>query len=79
MTKAKGERVLAFLEELNTVIGVLSLKEETLEIPPEIQKAFEKRQSTKSFRVEMKGTNNLKLFLPLTPFFVKFVRVMIAD
>ncbi len=50
VTKAEGERVLTFLEELNTVIGVLPLKEETLEIPSEIQKAFEKRQGARALK-----------------------------
>lgn len=44
----EGENVLAFLEELDTVLGVLPLQKETLEIPPEIQKAFEKRQAARA-------------------------------
>lgn len=48
VSKSEAEKVLAFLEELNTVLAVLPLKEKEVEIPPEIQEAFEKRQAARA-------------------------------
>lgn len=44
----EAQKALTFLEELDTVLGVLPLKQESLEIPPEIQEAFEKRQAARA-------------------------------
>lgn len=48
VSKSEAEKVFAFLEELNTVLGVLPLQEKEVEIPPEIQEAFEKRQAARA-------------------------------
>ncbi|MDN3509249.1 MAG: cysteine--tRNA ligase [Candidatus Neptunochlamydia sp.] len=48
VSKSEAEKVLAFLEELSTVLAVLPLQEKEVEIPPEIQEAFEKRQATRA-------------------------------
>ncbi|MCB1107018.1 MAG: cysteine--tRNA ligase [Chlamydiia bacterium] len=44
MTAQEGQNVLFFLKDLDCVLGVLPLEEEVVEIPPEVQKAFEKRE-----------------------------------
>ena len=48
VSKSEAKKVLAFLEELNTVLAVLPLQEKEVEIPPEIQEAFEKRQAARA-------------------------------
>ncbi|MCP5505786.1 MAG: cysteine--tRNA ligase [Chlamydiales bacterium] len=48
ISQEEAQKALAFLEELNTVLGVLPLKQESLEIPQEIQEAFEKRQAARA-------------------------------
>ncbi len=48
LSKILAESVLTFLEGINTVLGVLPLKEESLEISLEIQEAFEKRQAARA-------------------------------
>ena len=44
VSKSEAEKVFSFLKEVNTVLAVLPLKEEGLDIPEEIQDAFEKRE-----------------------------------
>lgn len=48
ISKEEAEKALTFFEELDTVLGVLPLKQESLEIPSEIQEAFEKRQAARA-------------------------------
>ncbi|MEM8728200.1 MAG: cysteine--tRNA ligase [Chlamydiota bacterium] len=44
VSTSEAEKVLVFLEELNTVLAVLPLREKEVAIPPEIREAVEKRQ-----------------------------------
>lgn len=48
VTAAEAKNVLSFLEELDTVLAVLPLKEEPLTIPHAVQEAFEKRQAART-------------------------------
>ncbi|MDJ0652097.1 MAG: cysteine--tRNA ligase [Simkaniaceae bacterium] len=48
VSKSEAEKVLGFLEGLNTVLAVLPLQEKVVDIPPEIQEAFEKRQAARA-------------------------------
>lgn len=48
VTAVEAASVLTFLEELDTILAVLPLQEESLTIPPEIQEAFEKRQTARA-------------------------------
>lgn len=48
VTKSEAEKVLAFLEELNTVLAVLPLAKENLEVPFAIQEAFERREAARA-------------------------------
>jgi cysteinyl-tRNA synthetase len=47
VSKEGAQSVLRFLTEVDEVLGVLPFDEETLEIPQEIQEAFEKRQAAR--------------------------------
>jgi cysteinyl-tRNA synthetase len=48
ITSDEAQDVLSFLEELDAVLGVLPLEEETLSIPIGVQEAFEKRQAARA-------------------------------
>lgn len=48
ISSEEAQSALAFLDELDHVLGVLPLKQESLEIPQEIQEAFEKRQAARA-------------------------------
>ena len=48
ITSDEAQDVLSFLEELDAVLGVLPLEEETLSIPIDVQEAFEKRQAARA-------------------------------
>ena len=48
ITSNEAQDVLTFLEELDAVLGVLPLEEETLSIPADVQEAFEKRQAARA-------------------------------
>ncbi|QVL58267.1 MAG: cysteine--tRNA ligase [Simkaniaceae bacterium] len=48
VSKSEAEKVLTFLKELNTVLAVLPLEQGNLDIPIEIQEAFEKRQAARA-------------------------------
>jgi len=48
LTKVDAENILSFFQEVDTVLGVLPLEEETFEIPPDVQKAFEKREAARA-------------------------------
>lgn len=47
VTESGAAEVLAFLEEINTVLAFLPFEEETCAIPQEVQEAFEKRQAAR--------------------------------
>lgn len=48
VSKLEAEKILTFLEELNTVLAIFPLHEKEAVIPPEIQKAFEKREAARA-------------------------------
>lgn len=48
ISKEEAEKALSFLEEIDTVLGVLPLKQPSLEISPKIQEAFEKREAARA-------------------------------
>jgi cysteinyl-tRNA synthetase len=48
ISQKEAQKALAFLEELDTVLAVFPLKQESLEIPPEVQEAFKKREAARA-------------------------------
>ena len=48
VSEAEAKQVLAFLEELDAVLGCLPLKKEEMHIPHEVQEAFENRQKARA-------------------------------
>lgn len=48
VSQEEAHSLLNFLSELDQVLGILPLAEETLSIPPEIEQAFQKRQAARA-------------------------------
>jgi cysteinyl-tRNA synthetase len=48
ISQKEAQKALVFLEELDTVLAVFPLKQESLEIPPAVQEAFDKREAARA-------------------------------
>lgn len=48
VSQAEAKSMLTFLEEINRVLAVLPLQEETLAIPTDVQEAFQRRQAARA-------------------------------